>query len=247
MRDRTWKVANILFGLLVLGIGVGPNMSPGRYGLFAFGAIAVLTVLNVFRLRNSGKLQAGSYLELIPPFLFLLGLFGALAAVSAAVVKIFAAAVGAILLYFYELGYPAKHPASFRDVFILSTGFLALLSIWSVNYFFTPTWWSVLLSTAAVFVLLFWGVFLHLGKDAARSLLYALLISFLLTEITWVVLYWPVHFLTAAATVFAGFYLLYMISTLQFSGRLSRSRVYFHLVLILFVLIFSLLTSSWQP
>jgi hypothetical protein len=150
------------------------------------------------------------------------------------------------LFYSYEYYFPKRAPRFVADVFFLAAVFLNLTLIWAANFFFTLPWWLVLLWIFVFMFLHFWLAF-NTMKEKERSIIYGLLSGLLALEIGWAVLFWPVHFLTAALMNFAAMYLIFIFSDLYFRRKLEKNKIVFQAGIILIVLILSLLTSPWQP
>lgn len=198
------------------------NFTRLRDYLAASGVVIALAVAANFPRRN------------FLPALFLVGFWGTMAATSSLGVKLFLAIVSGVLFYFYT-----RSNRQLSEVFILTTALLILTTIWAVNFFFTPAWYVSTLVLAVLMFLVF--------REIIPNLIFALIGTLALVEVFWAVLFLPVHFLTAAVIVFAGFYLLYMLTSLFFSGQLTRPKIYFHTGLTVTLLVLSLLTSAWQP
>lgn len=182
---------------------------------------------------------------IISGVLFWLGVLGVFAAVSSLVGRVLLLAA-ALLLFFFYLRFPRPRPRALEDVFTLSSAFLLLTAVWAADFFFTPPWWAVLLLLSLLMFLLFSQAFYKMGVRARLLLIMSLVATLLMVEVSWATLFWPTHFLTVAATGFAGFYLVYIIGQLGLTRRLNRKKIYFQLGLAAVFLLTILLSSPWR-
>lgn len=246
MKNLWLKISNGLTAILLLVLGLWRYESLQDFAWIGAGLIVADLALNFSVLRSLAKTKA-DYIWLILPVLFIIGLWGTAAATSSQAVKIFVMVSSVLFFYSYQIHLPRRPSIFEEDFFSLLSGFLLLIFVWSLNFFFTPPAWSVTLLIFALFFAFFWQVFHKLRPFPRESTLWALICSLILIEISWGLLFWPVHFLTAAVVNFSVFYLLYMLGRLYFYSRLTKKKVYFQAALILVVLVFSLLSSSWRP
>ncbi len=223
MEPRLEKIINAIFLGLILALSLKGYSSLGEFLRWTGIFIVTQLLLNYYLLKEKAK-------NLIFPTLFLLGLFGTLAAISSLALKILLALLGSLLYW--------KRTRLGKDLFPLSSAFLLLTLLWSVNFFFTPPWWLLSLLSFSLFFLWFWARF---------SLLRTLLFSLIVVEISWAVQFLPVHFLTAAVIIFAIIYLMYMFTRLQQEQALTRQQIYFQTGMMVVLLLLTFLSSAWQP
>jgi len=214
-----------------------------NYLIFVLVSLVVILLANYFWLRRNERRAV----FLLLPALFSLGAFGILATVSGLGFKVIIALALALLFYFYQLRYPVSHSTSLEEVFNLVTALVLLVFLWALSFFFNLSWWGLLMITFILFFLLFWQAFYKIGKQSTELSLWTLLSAILVVEVSWAVLYLPVHFLTSSVVVFSAFYLIYMFSRLYQKDKLSRDKIYFQLGLMGIVLLLSLVSSRWTP
>jgi len=245
MPEQIWRLVSVLFTALAFGLGFREHKNAGELLLFA-GALAVAVVIaNWYQTRS---LRFGERLyDAGLPVLFLFGYFGTLAAVSAPSMKVVVAALGAGIFYLFELYLPSTHPRAVGEVTVLTTGFLFQVTLWAGNFFFLLPWWALMCAVFTFSSGLFFLMFVYRDLYRKNALFWALICALVQVEIAWAVFFWPVHFLTAAVTNFACFYILFIVSSMHFEGRLHKKGVYFQIILILIVLLMSLLSSPWSP
>src|SRR3989344_7896768 len=214
--------------------------------LFASGYITFVILVSFFILRG-GKRPRHDYLLLMGILLYLVGLYGALAAVSSLAIRLLLAAAASVLLFFRIVSFSKTPVWNLNEWFTVGTGALLLLGQWAWNFYFTPAWYLVLFAAASLFFLLFWQAGREQGLFPIRAVEGALVGSLLMVEVTWSLLFWPTHFFTIAAVSFAPFYLIYVLSSLYFTKRLSKRQAYFQIGAVAAMVIIVMLSSPWQP
>lgn len=217
---------------------------PGLWFYVASVVSAAVILFLFFRaLSRVGPLPA-SRAHLILPIMFLIGMYGTLAA--GPLVGTFFAVLASYLIYYYYRFFPKTIPVFVEQTTTLFAAFLTAVFLWSLNYFFTPPWWTMVSLASVGFFILFWQTFYKICEPQ-KVALGAVVGTLIMAEIFWAMLFWPVHFFTSAVVSFAVFFLVYVLSDLYFHGRLSRRMIYFQVSLISVVVLITLVSSSWQP
>lgn len=246
MKINLWQIFNltVVAGVFLIAIR---TFSTSRALLLGVAlAVGALAIIDSIFLRIAKK-NLMHMLQVILPAFFMIGLFGTTAGISSLFLRICLGLLAAGLFYSYQIYLGEPLPAFLEDLFVLSTAFLLSIFLWSLNFFYSPPAWGTLLLSSVLFFPVFFQSFYKLEKGRGRAILLALVAILLISESAWVILFLPLHFLTAAVMQFGVFYTIYMLSLAHFSGRLTRKKVYFHVGLILIVLGISLLSSPWQP
>lgn len=238
------KIINAIIGILIFALAAGEYSSLASYAYILSGFITGTTAINFFIIRKKARSKI-DYSRLILPSLFLIGFFSIIPVGGYRGVLLFVSILAAGLYYIYMENFPRKPSAWLEETFSMATGFLLLCALWIWNYFFTPPWVNFMLFSTLLFFLFFLQNLHKLAKQTADATVLALLSALLIMEVIWSVLFWPVHFLTAAVMCFSVFYLVYILSAYYFDGRLTRRRIYFQCSIILTVLVISLLSSPW--
>lgn len=239
------KLFNLFPVALIAAVSFWPWGSLAGFVWASGGTLAFLALVYLGALAQAGRLQ--DYYLAFLPILYLLGFFGVLGAIALPSVKGLVAVLGVGAFALGQLDFPDPAAEFIEEVFTLAGVFWVLAGLWAVNFFFAPPWWTVTILTLLFFFLFFWQAFRRLALSPNISLLWALMASLVAVEINTAILFWPVFFLTAAVASFAGFYLMYLLSRLYFTGRLTRKRIYFQTGIIALVVLASLLSSSWHP
>lgn len=241
------KLHHLLYLLIagfILFSGLVNFQSLSTFGLVA---LSIMAVVAATELVWNVKFQKRGMAPAVLAPLFLLGYFGVVAGISNLVLKIFFSVAAAVLFFAFSVKDNKKRLNALEDIFTLVAAFFVLVFVWSIDLYFRPPWWANLLEFFGFFLLFFWQMFYKLGARGIENVVYALSSTLIIVEIGWTALFLPVHFLTAAAISFAFFYIIYTFSNLYFMGKLSTNKIYFHLVLILIVVLSSLASSAWQP
>lgn len=227
---------------------LGNRSGAQRLGTFylAAAASAVLILVSQWRRLKEHTSSRPDLLWLVMPAVFLIGVFGTVAAAPAGI-GLFLAVLASYIFYYYHRHFPSPIPLYLEQTFVLYGAFLLSVFLWSLNFYFTPPGWVISLVILAGFFPLFWQAFYKMKHSAGDAALDGLVAALLLVEMSWVMLYWPVHFFTTAVVSFTAFYLVYMLSVQYFKGRLNKRKIYFQVSLACFVLLITLATSSWQP
>ena len=215
--------------------------------IWAGAGVTLLFILVNFLLIRKTARAGTDYLPLILPALYLVGFFGTVTSVSSLGLRLLLSFGAIFLIYIYQIYFPTVPPLLLEETVSLAAGFMALLTIWSINFFFTPAWWFLSSLTLIVFFLMFLQAFSKMGRAGLDCILLSLIASLVMVETAWAVLFMPVYFLTAAAVSFSAFYLIYVLSSLHFAGRLTGKKVYFQTGLISLFLLINLISSPWEP
>lgn len=234
------KIANTVLAVLIIYVGAGNYTSFGSLLWYVLPLLALAVLVDLYAIKKANLPRKYGFLVFVPG-LFLVGLFGTLSGISPMAVKLFIVTIAGAWFYLYQIYFPNSLPSFLEEVTVLATAFLNFNLIWSLNFFFSPPGFVIMLMMFAVAVILFWLVFRH--DHPVLPWIYGLIIL----EMTWVLLFWPLHYLNMAVVSFSGFYGLYMLSRHYFENRLTRDKVYFHLALITVMLILSLISSPWNP
>ncbi|MDP3993713.1 MAG: hypothetical protein U1C57_00155 [Candidatus Doudnabacteria bacterium] len=210
------------------------------------GVTFLFIFVNLVLIRKTARTET-DYLPLILPTIYLVGFFGTVASLSSLGMRLFLALGAVFLFYVYQIYFPTVPPLLVEETVSLAAGFMALLTVWSVNFFFTPAWWLLSSLTLIVFFPMFFQAFYKMGRAGLDCILLSLIASLIMVETAWAILFMPVYFLTAAVVNFSAFYLIYVLSGMYFAGRLTAKKVYFQTGLILLFLLISFISSPWKP
>jgi hypothetical protein len=141
---------------------------------------------------------------------------------------------------------PFAQSHALDNLFFLSV-FGIYLSVWAVNFYFTPAWWLIMSACAVCSGLFFW-MGLDIVESSLRSkLLYSLALAMVFAQLAWTMLFWPVHFLPAALVMSVVFYCLWMLSRFYLQKLLTREKIIFYSVFGSLVAFVVLIATMWVP
>jgi len=179
-----------IFSLFVFALSVINFSGLGAYLVWAGGAaILGFAFEAVWQSRYLGKKWSSAVLA----FLYLVGYFGVLAGISGNVSRFLIAIAGTGLYLWHQVRYVKNRPAFLEEIFALAATFLVLVSIWEINFFFRPPWWAILAVSFGISFLFFWEMFDRHRKTALERQVYSLSAALIIVEVSWGVLYLPVH------------------------------------------------------
>lgn len=113
--------------------------------------------------------------------------------------------------------------------------------------FFIPLW-ALMLVFLVFTVLICHGYFGILeAKSKNRSWTYSILIGMLMSEIAWVMNFWPFGYLTAGVLTLIFYYVLWDLAQSHFLNLLSKKRVVANMVVLVILIGIVLISSKWLP
>lgn len=240
------KIISGLYAIFPVILILFGNLGLERFFVFSGGYVALTIFGGIWLLALDGRSRR-DYFLLILPVLFLAGLFGTVAAVSSVVLRLVIAGAASGLLFIYTMVFPKTPPWNLEESFAMAAAALGLVSLWAWNFFFLPPWYLFLFGGSVAGFLLIWQAARKFGQPSVPATVAGLVGAIILLESMWAALFWPTHFLTAAAASFTVFYLIYVLSSLYYSDRLTKKQVYFQTASAAFVMVLIILSSPWQP
>ena len=210
------------------------------------GLIMITTIVNYF-LHRKGIHRIENYTFLLLPVIW----------ISASAIFIFlqnvrfweivfAYALG-IIFFRLQLSLQARVNSVFSENVFFLSAFGIFLGIWAINFFFTPGWWIIMALVFLFSVILIWIGIFNTHAERKERITYTLFLSLGLTEISWALLFWPLHYLSMAIVISAIFYLAWTMTRLHFLGMLNFKKIAYHSGFIALILIITLSTAAWLP
>jgi len=144
-----------------------------------------------------------------------------------------------------ELGPFVSSPALDNLFFLSVMGIF--LAVWAVDFYFTPGWWIILTSVFLLAWLFFWTSFFATDAGVNAKLVYSMILAFLLTQVTWAMLFLPFHFFTMSLILSGVFYVFWHIVRFYLQKTLTREKIIFYVAFAAGVEILALLTTAWLP
>ena len=159
-----------------------------------------------------------------------------------------------VFIYFFgiiflklQLNLQPKTNSIFLENIFFFSAFGIFLGIWALDFFFTPAWWLIMALVFTSSLLLFWTGIFNTHAQLNEKIIYTLFLAFMLTQISWALLFWPLHFVSMAVVTSVLFYLAWTVVRLHFLGSLNRQRIVYHSTFALLILLITLSTAVWLP
>ena len=215
--------------------------------LLAVAALAALTtILNYFFHRRQVKRLSDLTFLLLPVFWII---------ASTAVVFLmpvglwqysFALVLAVAFLKLLVSLQPRVMTATTDNFFFLSSVGI-FLGIWALDFYFTPGWWEIILLVFLSSIFLFWFGFDTTPGEDKEKLFYSFVLAFVFAQLSWALLFWPLHFISLTVVTAGLFYLSWLISRMHLLGILNRKKIVFHSVFSLLIALLVAVTATWLP
>lgn len=132
------------------------------------------------------------------------------------------------------------------NIFFFSV-FGIFLAVWAADFYFTPGWWVILASVFALGWLFFWTAFFVTDASARAKLVYSSVLAFLLMQVSWAMLFLPLHFFSLSLVLSGVFYVFWHITRFHLQKTLTREKTIFYIVFASGVEVLAFLTTAWLP
>lgn len=130
----------------------------------------------------------------------------------------------------------------------MATAFLFYSSVYGIYLNFAVPIWGLMLAYCAGTVLLSYQYFLVIDSQQERRVkIYSLILGLSLSEIAWVVNFWPFGYLTTGVIVLMFYYILWDLVQSHFLQALSKKRVFVHLMFFGLLIGMVLASTRWVP
>ena len=132
-----------------------------------------------------------------------------------------------------------------------AASFAALFSFYASAYglylnFSVPLWVLIFAYMGAT-LLVSAQYFFVIGAHRETIWIYAFVLALGMTEIVWILNFWPFGYLTTGVIALILYYVLWDLSGSYFLANLSQKKVVFQLILCLSLAVLVLVTSRWTP
>lgn len=107
--------------------------------------------------------------------------------------------------------------------------------------------WVLMLSFLTITIAVSYQYFRLLSVDRKKVLNYSLILAMIMTEIAWVINFWPFGYLTTGAVILIFYYVLWDLTQSHFLDKLSKKRVIANIVFFSILIGLILASSSWLP
>lgn len=154
-----------------------------------------------------------------------------------------------LLLGLYRL---SRNPGDLSArAMIAMTVMITLFFYYGMTYGFylnfdIPLWMFMIAYGFGTYLVAYQALLL-IGGDKKSVSVYSLIIALALTEIAWVLNFWPFSYLTSGVVTLMFFYALFDLSQSHFLGMLSKQRSVVHLSMFFVLMVMVLMSSRWLP
>jgi hypothetical protein len=111
--------------------------------------------------------------------------------------------------------------------------------------FFIPLWFLMLVFLIITFILSY-HYLSAISPDKKRVLSFSVILGFAMTEISWVINFWPFGYLTTGVIALIFYYMFWDIAQSYFTKKLSRKKIAANLIFFSLLIGLILITSRWQ-
>lgn len=153
--------------------------------------------------------------------------------------------LGIYRLRYYERDITARGMMSFVA---MSTNFLFYSSIYGIYLNFSIPIGVFMLAYCAVTVVITYQYLLTLdGEQDRKARIYSLILGLSMTEIAWVVNFWPFGYLTTGVIVLMFYYILWYLVESYFLKTLSKEHILTQLLFSGLLIGMVLISTRWTP
>lgn len=151
------------------------------------------------------------------------------------------------IAFFFILKYGAKQAwptwNTIISVAVLSTVIAPIIG-WRFTLY-TPVWLILVLLFPAIGLMAFQTLVRYTPRTAESAML-ALVVAFVLSEMTWVLQFLPLHFVVQTGCIVAAYYGAMHVLTSAYEGRLKRSSAIEYIVVSGIGILLLLITARWS-
>ncbi|MFA6296227.1 MAG: hypothetical protein WC663_02655 [Patescibacteria group bacterium] len=131
------------------------------------------------------------------------------------------------------------------DFLITISAFLFYSSIFGMYLFLKWPSWIFLILLALVTFILTYEFFWH-NMLLKKHIVYSLILTLIISEISWALTLWPTGFLPRSMVIFAVFYAFTTLSKHNFNKTLNKKTVISIIIISIIMLCLALLTTQWE-
>lgn len=215
-----------------------------RYFLPLIGLVLLAVVVGIFVIRSE---EGGGFhpTQTILPSMAALALSAfALFLPATAIIHLYVGMSGVVFFYVLKYGARKAYPTwNFFITFLVT--FLLLVAILGWRFLLYAPPWMVLLAAGVTFFLLSFQLLLRFYTRLIDAIFLALILAFGLLQVTWVLHFFPLHYMVQAAIVVTLYYGIVQLLVAYVEKRLSRREIWQQVLISGSVLTILLLTSQW--
>lgn len=246
-RVAGWLPAASHYALLAVLLFMGLELMTVFHRWIVFFVAVFLSLLAggivLVRVEEGGKFRP---IQAILPVLAALGIvgFGLFLPISASRHVYF---LLASLLFYWLLRHGARHAYPTWNWLISTIVLLLNLSVvlGLRGQFYVPVLLTLLLAFAVIWLISLQAL-RRVVEQKSRLLLLTTVLGLVLTELVWVLLFLPLHFIVLAGLVVVAYYVAFHMLSLSLEGRLTIKGVFEYLVIGIVAVAVLLLGARWQ-
>jgi hypothetical protein len=140
-----------------------------------------------------------------------------------------------------------KTAAGLISASLASSAFLFYASSYGIYLNFSIPLWALMGAFLIITFLLSFEYFSLITKDKRKALNYSIILGMIMTEVAWMINFWPFGYLTTGAITLIFYYVLWDLVQCMFTEKLSQKRMIANLIFFGFLIGLVLASSRWLP
>ena len=225
-------ILSVLFFFVLLGSAADFYVFVASVLIFAAATFAV-------NIKKTGW----SWSHLLLPGLFILGVACIFVVITSPTLRIIFLLVSSLMFYILEnqLG---RESHFLQNIYLFSV-FAILVGVYAFHFYFHfAFYWLVLMVFIATYLFIVQG---FAGFSLPAKKYFYFLTALVCAEVAWGLSLWPTYFLVNAVVTFCIYYILWLFAFSTFFGKLTASKIYLQLTLVIIVLALTLSSAAWRP
>ncbi|PIR97116.1 MAG: hypothetical protein COT91_03065 [Candidatus Doudnabacteria bacterium CG10_big_fil_rev_8_21_14_0_10_41_10] len=209
--------------------------------------LAVVTAVVNYLLHKKEIRSRYDLTFLTVPTFWILGTSAILFVQSSRIWQIVLGLIMVLMFVKLEMNILPKINSSLIDSLFFFSAAGVFLGIWAFEFYFTPAWWLVLILIFFASFSFYWASYYNVLANLQEKMIYSTVLAFLVTQISWALLFWPLHFVSITVVMLALLYLAWMIGRLHLQGTLKKNAILYHSGFSGLIIFIVVLTSNWIP
>lgn len=243
----TRKFLSLFLGVFLAVVMYRQSLSPAIYLILGASGIALVALLNYWTFRKKIFVPANLVFLILPCLWIISGI--AVASLVSSPILVLAVCTFFLVgfLFIQSVTDPLRILSANLEIWFFFSYFGIFLGIFAVDFYFSPGWWIIMILSFCFNYVFFWLALSSVAAAYRQRTLFAVILSFVFTEIMWAMLFWPLIFFPNALIIASLFYLAWSVTRMHFARILTLDKFLVHAVFILFVQIIVLASSRWLP
>lgn len=233
------KISSLVLAIAMFMVFLGSVRSVNDFYIFLASLSVLLVVVTIINIKRLGF----SWPHILLPVIYIVGVGSIFVVITSPTIRSVFLFFASVVLYWVEANL-GRESHFLQNVYLFSV-FSWFLGLFAVDFYLhIPTGWTVLAGFLISYLLIVQG---FAGFSLPAKKYFNFLIALTCAQGVWGLMFWPTHYLVNGVVLFCLFYLLWIFSFSAFFGKLSVKKIYWQLTLVLFVLLVTLATASWEP